>query len=177
MMNNILTQDILKELLDYSFESGVFTWKTRDERHFNLERDCKAWNNRFSGKIASGFDGRGYETISILHKAYKSHRLAWLYVHGRLPDDEIDHINGNILDNRIANLREVDRAGNNRNLKLNKRNKTGKMGVRFDSRRNRWYARIGEKHLGSFKLKEDAISAREEAEIHYNYHENHGRAS
>lgn len=177
MTSRILTQEILKELLDYNLNTGVFTWKPRDKRHFKLERDCKAWNNRFAGNTAKGFDGRGYETISVLCKSHKSHRLAWLYTYGRFPNDEIDHINGKITDNRIVNLRDVDRTGNNRNFKLNKNNKTGKMGVKFDNRRDRWIARIGKKHLGSFKLKQDAINAREVAERKYDYHENHGRVA
>ena len=165
----------VKELLDYNEQTGIFTWLKRSEKHFKLSRDCIAWNGRFSGKEAGGLDGRGYGTISIHYQTYKSHRLAWCYVKGEWPNGEIDHINGKILDNRINNLRVVDRFGNNRNLKLNVRNKTGKMGVRFDSRRNKWYAKIGSIYIGSFNLKSEAITARETAEIEIGYHKNHGR--
>lgn len=98
------------------------------------------------------------------------------------PDDMlVDHINGNGLDNRRSNLRVVDNKDNSRNTKINIRNTSGKSGVTYRNDTGMWRAKIGKDgkviDLGSFSNKEDAISAREYAEIQYNYHINHGRYS
>lgn len=74
---------------------------------------------------------------------------------------DTDHINGDTLDNRRANLRWCSATENMRNQKIHSDNTSGFKGV-FKSR-NRWVARIRingiNKHLGSFKEKEDAARA------------------
>ena len=70
-----------------------------------------------NGIQAGGFDAYGYRVIKIAYKAYKEHRLIWLLVHGRLPDKDLDHINGVKDDNKIDNLREATRQENCYNRK------------------------------------------------------------
>lgn len=93
------------------------------------------------------------------------HRLAWLYVHGEWPTEQIDHINQNPVDNRIANLRPADKSQNVQNIDA-AYGSSGYRGVSFDSRcgdGNSWRARImvdGKSHsLGYYATAEEAHDA------------------
>jgi hypothetical protein len=97
----------------------------------------------------------------VLGRIYLAHRLAWMYVYGRWPAKglDIDHINGNRQDNRIANLREVTRGQNMQNQRrASSRSTTGLLGVLRKSRR--FAAHItadGRTHcLGTFDTPEEA---------------------
>jgi excinuclease UvrABC ATPase subunit len=152
----MLTQERLKELLHYDEETGVFTW-------LNSPR-----NNVPSGSIAGTIDKKGYVRILYSKKLYLAHRLAWLYVHGNFPKNDIDHINGNPTDNRICNLRPVTRKQNMENKKIYKTNKSGYSGVTWHSRDKKWNVRIGHYgkriSLGYFDNLNDAIAVRIKAE-------------
>jgi hypothetical protein len=91
----MLNKERLDELLDYSPDSGLFTWK--------VNRRGKAK----SGCIAGSKNGQGYILIKIDGKFYFAHRLAWLVTHGTFPINMIDHIDGNRENNKINNLREA----------------------------------------------------------------------
>jgi hypothetical protein len=99
----VLTQERLKEVLHYDPATGVFT-------HI---RACCA--NRKRGAIAGSYDQNGYRKTIIDGKTHSVHRLAWLYMFGSFPTQEIDHINRVRDDNRIANLRDVPRTVNQNN--------------------------------------------------------------
>src|SRR3954471_7787062 len=95
-----LSQSQLKDVLDYNPDTGIFTWKTREGDNY------KSWNKKYPGKRAGAKLTRiRYRTISINKTAYYEHRLAYLYMVGRWPDDVIDHINHIEDDNRWCNLR------------------------------------------------------------------------
>lgn len=164
----ILTQEFIKELLNYDSETGIFTW-------------AKSKGTAKKGKEA-GWEatphGKSYRVIMINGKGYFSHRLAWLYIHGRFPNNDVDHINGNGLDNRIINLRDVTESENLRNMKLSKLNKSGVIGVSWEKLVSKWRADIRidgkKKFLGFFDDLEDAARVRKDAEIQHGYHPNHG---
>jgi hypothetical protein len=59
-----------------------------------------------------------------------------------MPENEIDHVNRNPLDNRIENLREVSRSCNARNTRNRKTNSSGVKGVSFDKKNKKWKAHI-----------------------------------
>lgn len=181
-----LTQDVLKELIHYDPDTGIFTWKERDIKWFSEERYWKTWNSNFSNKIAGNIHlettGNKYERILIFGKQYQSHRLSFLYIEGHFPMEPkkfIDHIDGNGLNNKWENLRKVTAKENSRNRKRDKDNLTGQTGVSINNEGTRFYANIhgnnGIEFLGSFKTLEEAIIARKAAEVKYNYHPNHGR--
>ncbi|WP_054442372.1 HNH endonuclease signature motif containing protein, partial [Enterobacter cloacae] len=111
-----INQSTLKELLSYDEKTGVFTW-------------IKKRQNVVVGRVAGHIDRLGYERITISGKIYLSHRLAWLYVHGYLPEKEIDHINRIRNDNRIANLREATSQLNSLNTGMYKNNTSGSKGI------------------------------------------------
>jgi hypothetical protein len=133
-----LIAERLRQLLRYSPETGRFYWRVS------------------RGGVAAGTEAgsrsqtHGYRVIGIDGAFHLAHRLAWLYVHGRHPG-EIDHINRNPTDNRIANLREISRRENSWNRAA--RGRSGIKGVR--ARGRNWLARITgngkEIHLGSAK--------------------------
>jgi hypothetical protein len=77
----VLTQERIKELLDYDPDTGIFKWKISKARSIKV-------NN-----IAGGAEQGKYHRIRIDGKNYVAHRLAWLYVYGKWPDEYIDHIN------------------------------------------------------------------------------------
>jgi hypothetical protein len=110
-------------------------------------------------------------------REYKAHRLIWLLVHKAWPENQIDHIDGNGLNNRIENLRDVTNAENARNRKKQKNNESGHTGVRRE--RGKWRAVIEvsgrEIYLGLFINLEEAVAARKAAEAKYGFHANHGK--
>ncbi|MGJ4857061.1 HNH endonuclease signature motif containing protein [Labrys sp. La1] len=83
-----------------------------------------------------------YERIQIDGKAYRAHRLAWLYMHGEWPAEEVDHINGDKFDNRIANLRACSKSQNQANCGTGRNNTSGFKGVSWHKGRGMWVARI-----------------------------------
>lgn len=99
---------------------------------------------------------------------------------GTIPDGyQVDHINGIRSDNRIENLRIVKNSENSKNQKRKSTNKSGMTGVSWDTQTQRWRAHITVNgkmiSLGRYIHKLDALTARKNAEIKYNFHENHGR--
>ena len=84
-MQKHLTQDRLKELLHYDPDTGVFTW---------IQKPAPR-GRAIIGSVAGGLKQHGYITIGINQREYYAHRLAWLYVYGEWPEDQIDHINHN----------------------------------------------------------------------------------
>lgn len=147
----LLTQQKLKELLHYDPETGVFT------RLKYLDGKAVA------GDRAGSVCPKGYRSIYVDGRSYRCARLAWFYVHGHFPKEQIDHINMLRDDNRIANLRPATHQENQRNRGMMANNKSGYRGVSFYKRDNKWkaYVKVNGKlmHLGYFKDINDAISA------------------
>lgn len=154
----VITQEYLMQCLLYDPETGVFTWKVRPREHFNGNRDHGVWNARYAGKEAGHIYANGYITISVNGKAYKAHRLAFLYVTGRHPARMIDHINLKPGDNRFCNLREATRAQNAIN-QGGSQSSSGVKGVSWHKGRQAWQARLCGKYLGMYPDKEAAGAA------------------
>ncbi len=162
-----LTQTELKQQLHYDETTGFFTW-------------IGLCPKNFIGKQAGTFSKQsGYINIQLLGKFYRAHRLSWLYMTGKFPNDEIDHINHNRADNRFENLRDVDATTNQRNRELPCTNTSEVSGVNWDKKSKQWRARISVDskriNLGLFPVFSEAVDARKNAEVLYGYHENHGK--
>lgn len=146
--------------------------------HYNPETG--ELRRRRSGKLIN-VNENGYRRVVFGKKSYKAHRICWKMATGSCPDNQIDHINGDRGDNRIANLRVVSNQENSKNQSRYKNNNSGVTGVSWYKLSKKWIARIkvdGElKYLGSFTDKIDAIYARYYAEQDKGFHENHGRAA
>jgi len=155
----MITQKRLKELLHYDPDTGIFTWEVNKKR---ARRGDKA-----------GTDRAGYIQIKIDQIAYKAHRLAWLYMEGYFPENEIDHINRVTDDNRWGNLREVSHQCNMRNKKIRDDNTSGVTGVFWNKKYTKWEVFIKvdgkQKYFGRHKEFTNAAQARWEAEVEYNF--------
>jgi hypothetical protein len=166
----MLTQAKLKEVLHYDPEAGDFTWL--------VDRGTRAKKGAVAGSPNKIHE---YYEIVFEKKNYKAHRLAWLYVNGEFPEEQIDHINGVRTDNRISNLRAVGLLENLHNQKKRCTNSSGTTGVGWDKKANSWRVRINVNNqsiqLGSFADLNLAIEARRAAEKLYNFHPNHGRSA
>lgn len=162
-LNNTLTQQQLKLILHYDAETGVFTRKWRDDvlLRFNI---------RDTGRMA-GFYNKGHLQISINNKMYQSHRLAWLYMTGEWPEQEVDHIDLNGINNKWINLRKATPSQNQHNKSKYKNNKSGYKGVSWCKKREKWTARLRANGknmtIGRFNNKEDAYAAYCEAALKY----------
>lgn len=130
---------------------------------FNYDENTGVFTRKSNGKVMGYVNSKGYRCIGLGYKIYKAHRMAWAYVHGVEPEEQIDHINGCRDDNRIANLRLATPEDNARNQKRAKNNTSGYKGVSFDKNRKLWYACIYIKrkqlNLGHYDTKEKAASA------------------
>ena len=143
------TKETLSEYISYDSETGTFLrLKTSGSKKVGEKVGC---NN-----------GR-YLEISIFGKRIRGHRLAWFLTYGYMPKI-IDHINGNGLDNRLCNLREVTQQQNCHNIKkIPSHNTTGYMGVSYFKAGKKYSAHINlngkKKHLGYFNFALDAYNA------------------
>lgn len=157
----MLTAEELKQVLRYDPESGEFFWI--------VHMTGTATAGSSAGSLNINSNGCRYIRFSIFGERYLGHRLAWLYVYGEWPDGQIDHINGDGTDNRISNLRVVDKFAQNQNRKTPKNNTSGVKGVSWKKARNKWQAQIEAhgvtKYLGMYTTIEAAKKAYDDAAI------------
>jgi hypothetical protein len=150
-----MTQQRLKELCLYDPSTGTFTWIVP-------RRKCSV------GAIVGSKETRGYLVAKIDYQRYYVHRLAWLYMTGDWPVDEIDHIDMNKSNNKWENLRSVSTKQNMENVGLKKSNRTGVTGVSWSKTHGYWLARIKHNYksitIGYFKDFDSAVDARKKAE-------------
>lgn len=140
----------LTEALRYEPQTGEFVW-------------AKSMSSTGQAGMPAGcVCGRGYNYIRFERRLYRAHRLAWFYVHSRWPKGDLDHINGNKLDNRIANLREASRAENVMNTGARKNNRLGIKGVspNTSGKFRAVIVKSGKQiHLGTYQTAEEAAEA------------------
>lgn len=154
-----LTAEHLRELLNYDPETGIFTWR-------------QPGRGRTVGGVVGSRDHRGYVQISIGPRSNRAriygHQAAWLYMHGYWPSEDVDHINHDKADNRIANLRALNRSLNQQNqIHGHKGSRTGLLGVVFNLKTGKFMARIHvngrSRQVGTFTSADEAHAAYVEA--------------
>jgi hypothetical protein len=146
----------LREMLDYDWRTGVFTWRI-------------AVGRVRPGDRAGRINRSGYLQIGVGGQRYSAHRLVWLYVYGMWPIGDIDHINGDRSDNRLKNLRPATDAQNRANAKKQCGSSSGLKGVCFHKKLSKWQATITvdgkTKYLGIFATEQEAHEAYKKAAI------------
>lgn len=153
----MLTQERLKELLHYDPETGVFT------------RIKKILGGNLDGSVGVSLTGRdyrkgeGYLRICIDYKSYRCHRLAWLYMTGEFPKNQLDHIDLNKKNNKWENLREATNSQNHMNMAKTYKNTSGFKGVSWCKKAKKFRAHIKHNkkfiHIGLFDNAEAANDA------------------
>jgi hypothetical protein len=142
----------VKKFLSCDADAGILRWKVAPCNRVQV------------GDSAGCLAANGYVLIRLKNKLLKAHRVVWALHFGKWPKEDIDHINGNKSDNRLANLREVDRSTNNENQRgPGNANKTGFLGVYFNNQKQKYQAAIYvkgvKKHLGFFDAPEEGHQA------------------
>jgi len=151
--------EVVRNALIYDQQTGLFTW-------------ARSWRGRTMrrGAVAGSKSDNGYLRIRTLIGEHYAHRLAFLYVTGDWPPDEVDHINGVRDDNRWVNLRAATRAENLRNCAGHPGRRVSPFkGVTTEHRSKRFKAQItvnGETiKLGHFDQESDAAIAYRQAAV------------
>lgn len=162
--------EILRSLFLYDPETGDVFWR---ERIGN-----KTFNTQYAGKPALiSKDKYGYFVGTLFKKKAYRHRVCFAIHHGYMPP-EVGHENGVVDDNKIKNLFDISHSENMKNLKINRKNTSGVMGVRFHLANSKWRVFLSKNnkqiHLGYFSTKEEAIQARLDGNVKYGFHPNHG---
>lgn len=163
----MITQERLKELFSYSKKTGDFTRiKSVPSKAGSV------------GCIAGYLHPTGYISIRIDRKLYSAHRLAFLYVTGAFPIDQVDHIDHCRSNNAWENLRPVTKSENQKNRSISRNNTSGHTGVSWRESSRKWLAsaQVNGKsvHLGLYAEKADAVLAVRKGWSKLGFHPNHG---
>ncbi len=157
-----LSQARVRELLHYDPLTGIFTWLVHRRSHAGRVAP---------GVVAGQINKYGYRVIGIDGERHFASRLAWLYMKGVWPDDEVDHENRRPGDDRWDNLRPATSGQNKCNRGARSDNKSGVIGVAFDGARGKWRATmvIGGKRVlyARFGTFDEAARARRAAELQH----------
>lgn len=146
----MLTAKRLREVLSYDPITGEFRWLISS-------------NHIAVGSTAGTIESQGYCQIKVDQRIYKAHRLAWLYMHGVWPTNQIDHEDGVKANNIFTNLRQATNTENMLNLPKRATNKTGFKGVSVHKTSGKFVAQAQingkRKHLGLYATAELASEA------------------
>jgi len=165
----MLSYERANELLRYDPETGKLYWKVRLAKRIRIGDEAGDLLLRPTNT---------YRRVKIDGVLYMSHRLAWLLHYSVWPEDQIDHKDGNGLNNRIENLRVVTNQENQKNRRMQRSNTSGVTGVCWDKARGKWRAQIHidgkKKHLGYFADIDEAAEAYRKAADEIGFTERHG---
>ena len=172
----------LDECFRLEADSGKLFWQyNRPLDHFQNKHTRINRTTKYGGKEAGSITFHGYLKVSMSpYGKFFAHRLIYALHYRTIPDAclQIDHINGEKLDNRPKNLRLVTASENLRNQRMYRNNTSGVHGVHWVKARQCWHAKIfvgGKLYpLGYFETIEEAAAARIEANHAHGFTERHG---
>lgn len=149
-----ITAERLRELYTYDCETGVFRRRVKTSRHTVV------------GEVVGSPAKNGYLRITVDGVRVLAHRAAMLYVYGVMPPNDVDHIDGDRQNNRIANLRHATRSENMQNERKGRRgSSSGLLGVSWHEGAGKWSAQVrlpggaGKIYIGLFECKDAAHAA------------------
>lgn len=177
-------EGVIKAFFNYDADTGKITWKDwvspewyRSELGYEEFFEIRAGNIVDFGKTRGGYPRI---TAGGLRGIY-AHHIAWVLFYGVMPENHIDHVDGNPKNNRIQNLRDVPHNINHRNRKMSNTNSSGVTGVYWSKKSKKWQAQIkvdGDlKYLGCYNKIEEAAKARQafiDENEHLGFTERHG---
>lgn len=155
-LKHTISRERLMALVSYDADSGIFTYRHRIGGPPN-------WNVKNAGRVAGRVDRFGYCIVGLDKHRWLAHRLAWLYHYGVWPTALLDHIDRNRTNNAIENLREASPTQNRANRKP--AGSSGRLGVTWHRRCQKWQASCGAVYLGMFDDLEEAAAAYNSAAI------------
>ena len=165
-MNKEHEIQFIKDSVIYCHTTGQLTWKIdRPSFHFKREQEYKRYLSTNAGNLVKcSIKDKSYLQFKIGYKLYEVHRIAFVLMNGTFPLEQVDHINGNKLNNKWDNLREVPQCINARNRKKQVNNSSGITGVSWHKTKKLWIARVHyegkEKQIGGYLNINEAIKAR-----------------
>lgn len=153
-MNSNTTTELIEELrATFEYHEGGYLIRK------NTGKPCGQHANH----------SNGYARVNVGGRMLYAHSVIYAINHGKMPTNQIDHINKDRIDNRIENLREVSSSENSHNYKKPKTNTSGFTGVSWKTQAQKWvsYIWVNNKkiHLGLFENFEDAVQSRKMAKI------------
>lgn len=165
-----LRYEEVARLFTYDRETGVLYWRNKNRntiRHKYVAGSIKGTND-------------GYRRVLVNGRICQEHRVIMVLCFGHIPENaEIDHINHVRDDNRLANLRFATQRENLKNQSVSSKNTSGVTGVYFSKSRNKFIAQIKVNrqvhYLGCYNTLEEAAAARAEANLKFDFHNNHGK--
>ncbi|MGN6768265.1 MAG: HNH endonuclease [Rhizobiaceae bacterium] len=175
--------EVLRQLLRYEPETGKLFWRKRKVELFPSDRACNSWNARYAGQEALfKIEEYGYRRGMIFGRMHLAHRVIWAMHNDRWPAAQVDHVNGDRLDNKIENLREATPQENSCNRRSHRNGTSRFLGVYHHKVTGKWAATIASKgnvlHLGLFSSEREAAIAYDTAArdkhgafAHLNYQE------
>ena len=167
------SKEELDQVFRYDPTTGEIFWRPRTPAMFTAgatakrprEHACNQWNSRWLGRPAACLKDDGYWYTHFNYRTLLVHRLAWKIMTG-IDAPELDHIDGDKLNNTWRNLRLGSGANNQKNSPKRHDNTSGHVGV--VRRGARWIAQFGAngttKHIGIFDTFEEAVAARKVVE-------------
>jgi hypothetical protein len=169
---NLPSVEYLRKRLRYEPETGKLYWLDHDGMP-------NWWRSKNSAREAfTANHNKGYRCGRVDKQKLLAHRVIWALAHGEWPDSQIDHINGDKIDNRLANLRDVSAAENRKNVSKQSNNTSGACGVCWYARDGKWQAQIKiggkQRYLGRFATRDAAIAARLAASRELGFTDRHG---
>lgn len=130
MIGENLTQEIVRKYLHYNPDTGMFTWLLPRSGHQ-------------VGRVNYPRSHNSYVHVKMFNQSYLAHRVAWFYMTGKWPRNEIDHINLIRHDNSWKNLREATSAQNSANVPETRKNRSsGLKNVVWRKSDSKWIARL-----------------------------------
>lgn len=168
----MLTYERANEIFRYDPDTGKIYWKVKPSKRVNINVGDEA------GSLSHD-NWNTYRQIKIDGKLYFAHRIVWLLHYGVWPDDQVDHVDGDGLNNRVENLRDVTNQDNAKNQRMRRNNTSGITGVFWSKSRNKWVAQIrinGKRnHIGRFDDKAEAAEVYRKTADALGFTDRHGK--
>jgi len=159
MGNELPIRELIQELFNYNPETGELIWKYRPNQRGG------SFNQLYANTIV---DTTSFH-VQVYKKNYAISRVCWLHYYGEPVPDLIDHIDGNVQNNKPSNWRAATRSQNNANQRIRKDNVSGFKGI-TTNKYGRFLARVqhqGIEYSKTFKTIKEAIEWRRTTYEHF----------